>query len=40
MSPEGWKNSIYGVKTDVWAFGILVYELLHGDTPYASCILE
>ena len=39
MSPEGFKHSIYGPKTDVWAFGALVFELLHGDTPYASCVL-
>ena len=33
MSPEGLLNHIYGPKTDVWAFGILIYELLHGKTP-------
>ena len=40
MSPEGFIHNIYGPKTDVWAFGILIYELLHGDTPYAPCMLE
>ncbi len=25
MSPEGLLNNIYGPKTDVWAFGILIY---------------
>jgi serine/threonine protein kinase len=33
MSPEGLLHHIYGPKTDVWAFGILIYELLHGKTP-------
>jgi serine/threonine protein kinase len=40
MSPEGFIECVYGPKTDVWAFGILIYELLHGDTPYSSCKLE
>lgn len=33
MSPEGYIDNIYGPKTDVWAFGIVLYELLHGKTP-------
>jgi serine/threonine protein kinase len=37
MSPEGLINNFYGPKTDVWSFGILIYELLHGVTPLASC---
>lgn len=37
MSPEGFISNIYGPKTDVWAFGVLLYELLHGETPYAFC---
>lgn len=40
MSPEGFIDCIYGPKTDVWALGILIYELLHGDTPYSFCKLE
>jgi len=27
---------MYTMKTDVWAFGMLVYELLHGTTPFSS----
>jgi serine/threonine protein kinase len=40
MSPEGIINNIYGPKTDVWAFGIMLYELFHGTTPYNSCKTE
>lgn len=38
MSPEGFIDNIYGPKTDVWAFGILIYELLHGKTPFSHCV--
>ena len=27
----------YGAKTDVWAFGIAIYELLHGEAPLSGC---
>lgn len=37
MSPQGLINNIYGPKTDVWAFGMLIYELLHGKTPFSHC---
>ena len=37
MSPEGLIYHQYGPKTDVWSLGILIYELLHGDTPLDSC---
>ena len=30
MSPEGMLYNQYGPKTDVWSFGVLLYELLHG----------
>lgn len=40
MSPEGFIENIYGPKTDIWAFGILIYELLHGQTPYSHCKSE
>ena len=30
MSPQGFIENIYGPKTDIWAFGVLIYELLHG----------
>jgi len=40
MSPEGLINNLYGPKTDIWSFGLLIYELLHGTTPLASCKTE
>ncbi|XP_077983307.1 hepatocyte growth factor receptor-like isoform X2 [Glandiceps talaboti] len=37
MSLESIKNNIYNVKTDVWSYGVLVWELLtRGELPYAS----
>lgn len=33
MSPEGYIDNLYGPKTDVWAFGLVVYQLLHGKAP-------
>lgn len=40
MSPEGYIDNVYGPKTDIWAFGILIYQLLHGQTPYSHCKSE
>lgn len=40
MSPEGILKNVYGPKTDVWAFGIMVYELYHGKTPFNACQTE
>lgn len=40
MSPEGLLENIYGPKTDIWAFGIFIYELLHGKTPFYYCKSE
>jgi serine/threonine protein kinase len=40
MSPEGLISNLYGPKTDVWSFGLLIYELLHGTTPLVCCKSE
>jgi NIMA (never in mitosis gene a)-related kinase len=40
MSPEGLINHEYSPKTDVWSFGVLLYELIHGDTPLSRCKTE
>lgn len=37
MSPEGIIMNTYGEKTDIWAFGIFIYELLHGVSPFIDC---
>lgn len=37
MSPEGLISNQYGPKTDVWAFGVVIYELVHGRQPLLSC---
>lgn len=34
MAPEIIKNEKYGEKVDNWALGILLYELIHGKTPF------
>jgi serine/threonine protein kinase len=40
MSPEGFLKNTYGPKTDVWSFGVMVYELYHKKTPYSRCSTE
>jgi len=37
MAPEALMGNIYSIKTDTWAFGILIYELLFGKTPFSHC---
>ena len=37
MSPEGYIDNVYGPKTDVWSFGILIMELLTGKPPFYFC---
>ena len=37
MTPEGLLNQVYSLKTDIWSFGIIIYELLHGYTPLSAC---
>ena len=40
MSPEGFLEHIYGPKSDVWSFGIVLFEMLHGTTPFGLCKQE
>lgn len=40
MSPEGLIGNLYGPKTDVWSFGLLIFELLTGKVPLTSCKTE
>jgi len=34
MAPEMLFKSDYDYRVDVWALGILLYEMLHGHAPY------
>ena len=34
MSPESLKYNIYTVKNDIWSLGIILYEMIHGKTPW------
>lgn len=36
MAPEMSQSESYNNKVDIWALGILLYEMLHGRTPYLS----
>lgn len=40
MSPEGLLHNTYSEKTDIWAFGVFIYELLHGVSPFLDCKTE
>lgn len=33
MSPESYRENIYSAKSDIWSIGIILYEMLTGDTP-------
>ena len=34
MSPESLKHNLYTIKNDIWSLGIILYEMLHGKTPW------
>jgi len=36
MAPEIIANEKYGKAVDIWSLGVLLYELLHGQPPYAG----
>jgi serine/threonine protein kinase len=40
MSPESLTKYEYSSKSDVWSFGILLYELTYNDTPLSKCKSE
>ena len=41
MSPEAIFDSIYTTESDVWSFGILLWEIVTlGDTPYKNLSVE
>ena len=36
MSPESLKKSYYSAKTDIFALGVILYEMVEGKTPWES----
>jgi tetratricopeptide (TPR) repeat protein len=40
MAPEQWRGEPQDERTDVWAAGVLLFELLSGERPYAGLALE
>lgn len=34
MAPEVLCNEVYGVGVDMWATGVVAYELTHGERPF------
>ncbi|WP_257451810.1 protein kinase domain-containing protein [Archangium lipolyticum] len=40
MSPEQWLGERVDARTDVWAAGIMLYELLTGQLPYPGLMVE
>ncbi len=40
MAPEQWRGGKVDERTDLWAAGIMLYELLTGELPYPSALVE
>lgn len=40
MSPEAYRKSTYSHKSDIWAAGIILYEMLLGDQPFKGIDYE
>lgn len=36
MAPEILQNESYNNKVDIWSLGILLFELIHGHSPFAD----
>jgi len=34
MSPESLLNSEYSTASDVWSFGVVIFEIISGEVPY------
>lgn len=40
MAPECLIHKQYGISSDVWSFGVLLYEILTASVPYAGLTSE
>jgi WD40 repeat protein len=40
MAPEQWTGERLSAKTDIWAFGVILHELLTGSRPYLASRLK
>jgi serine/threonine protein kinase len=36
MAPELFLGKVYNIKADLWSFGVIMYEMLFGNSPYMS----
>lgn len=36
MAPEIYETEDYNEKVDIWSLGILLYELMHGKSPFVG----
>ena len=36
MAPEIYETEQYDEKVDIWGLGILLYEMIHGNSPFVG----
>ena len=39
MAPEMIRREPYGLKVDIWSLGVLLYEMLHGSSPFPAKVV-
>ena len=41
MAPESLKSNLFNQKTDVWSYGIVLFEIFtFGDVPFRDVVIE